>query len=134
MLGFSLLSDEVMFKAVQATGGSYVNRKWVPATTTSTPSFVGSWEPFQPGQSNITLPQGVSSERTITIFTQENLAVANDLKGFVTDGDIVYIGDPTLDANEPPYRIIGKETWDKNQAFVLLESHIEYAATRIEKK
>lgn len=134
MLGFSLLADELLYKAVQATGGSYINRKWVPATITSTPDFVGSWEPFQAGQSNITLPQGVSSERTITIFTQEDLKVANDLEGFVTEGDIIYINDPTLDSNEPPYRVIGKEVWDKNQAFLLLDSHVEYLATRIEKQ
>ena len=134
MLGFSLLSDDTLYKAVKITKGSYVNRKWVEGTITSYESFLGDWEPHSDGEETITLPQGVSSTNSILIYSQEELSVASDLKGYEEVGDIIYLEDPEDQAEVPPYRVIAKEVWKANASFTLLQGHILYLAVRQEKK
>lgn len=132
-LGFSLLADDEIFLVTKTVLGSWVGGKYVEATTESIDPIAVIWEPFNSGESTIVLPTGVSSSGAITIFSQQDLKISNDLSGNVADGDLIFLEDPVLVPTTLLYQIWDKAPWVTNAAFTLLKGHNEYVALRKEK-
>lgn len=156
-LGFDLLGEDTFWREGVASG-SYINRRWVPDTapaslddfeingvafltggqplevTGSFATFTGNYEPFKEGETELILPDGVSGEESIIIFTTQNLAVHNDLAGNEVIGTVIYLTDPNLDSDAIAYVISAKQVWNDNTGFTLMNAYREYLATRREKQ
>lgn len=128
---FTLIQDDDMW--VTSREGAWVNRVWVDGVPTIT-KLSGLFEPYQHGETSLILPQGVSSEDAVIIYTEHILNTYNNLTDNITEADLVTLQDPTLHPNTFKYMVLMKELWSTNTSFTLIPSHNVYIAKRVEQQ
>jgi hypothetical protein len=131
-MSFQLLKEDTVYKqTISTTGGSWVSGVWYAGgETINHVGFDAIWEPFNSGQESLNLPQGVSNEDAVTIFTAETLVTNQSLDNDSALGDIVYLDDPNLSTSHA-YQIWEKEDWRQNQGFTLVSAYYTYLAVRL---
>lgn len=119
---FSLLATPQVFKeVVTEVGGGF--EAGLPVEGTITRDYVaieGFQEPYTRSESSDILPSGVKSDESLYLYTNEDLALHNDLTGNQTIGDTVYLEDPRINTNALPYLAYDKENWKANTNMQLI--------------
>ena len=136
MQGFTLLTDEILFKKIITPdpNGQLVNGIWFGGDPViSYEELEGIWEPYQKGQDNVVLPEGVTSSDALVLFSEAELLTHSDLVGNTNKADIVYVEDPEVDPTAKAYVVWYKAPWIGNGGFELLMGHGEYVLVRQEK-
>lgn len=121
---FTLLQEFQLYKKVVTSSGEghVEDGVYIPPANPviSYIPFEGEWEYYRQGINENVLPEGRSSRDAITLLTEENLKVPDDLTGNETLGDIIYLVNPTTNPNAPYYRCITKRPWLADGGFTLL--------------
>ena len=136
---FKLLQEMLLYKQVTTNDedgywedGVYYEDSTPTVTYTE---FEGDWEPVGSGEKTKVLPEGLMSSKAVWIYTSESLETATDLKGAnFSEGDVVYLSDPTTDSTAKAFDIFEEEPWHADGGFQLLEGHNAYIAIRREKQ
>ena len=133
-MGFTLIQEDTLYKKmVSSSGGSYINGVWIPGTETiSYVEILGLLDPYtNKSEESLVLPEGVSSESSFILYSDELLNTNRSLPTGSTLADIVYITDPETDTSSNPYTVWSKSSYSGNGGFTLIDNtHYMYLLIR----
>jgi hypothetical protein len=93
-----------------ASGGSYIDGKWVPATTSTTFSVVASIQPMKPFETAL-LPEGYRNRESVRIYSDTFIKIGDHSTPALTRGD-------TFPWNNGTYEIMSVETFNGPDGFL----------------
>ena len=115
---FSLLLDRVLYRkmVLNDKDGAVIDGTYYPSDEFLTiyPTFEAEWEPFAGDQETKVLPEGVSSDGAVMIFSECELQVARNHKGRFIEGDVVYLEDPVVNPTTQEYIVFDKEEFTES--------------------
>lgn len=130
-MAFELIQDDNLYRRVAPNpAGQYIDRVWVEFDYTIE-TFAGLWSPYKEGETSFTLPEGVDSQDTIIIHTEDVLSTDDSSEGNESTADVIYLGNPDTNPNEPKYIIKKASIWKSNSSFQLIQPFNEYLAVRV---
>lgn len=80
-------------------------------------AFKGEWVAYKGGIKNLNLPEGTKSAGLISVITEEELAVDNDLLIDRAVADYIYLRNPEDYPNTPAYKCIQKQPYLADPGF-----------------
>jgi hypothetical protein len=124
-MGFSLIVEDTLYrKDISTTGGSWVDGVYYKGNETiSYTEFSGLTEAFQKGITSMSLPEGVSNEEMLYLYTSTSLKTHKSLAQESNLADIVYLVDPEVDGSAEAYTVWDKAPHDLNQGFSLIDGN-----------
>lgn len=131
-MSFQLIQPDTFYKLVEVTGesGQWVNGIWVPDST-PTPTyepFTGTEEPFQQGETSLVLPEGVTSDKAIVLYSETKLNTFSSVNPSLAD--TIYLEDPSVNPSTQAYIVRDVEDWRVNTGFKLFVSQWVYLCVR----